>query len=117
MTYPPQRATSPIANIALDLDRMAGVAPKPSFERGTASGSGVLERCAAEDLVNIEIEVDTLDQLAEALAVGLDAVLLDNMMPEAMRRTSKSSMAAPSSRPRAASPSRPPPRLPPLEAI
>jgi len=36
-----------------------------------------LRRCAAEDLVKIELEVDTLDQLAEALAVGVDAVLFD----------------------------------------
>jgi nicotinate-nucleotide pyrophosphorylase (carboxylating) len=42
----------------------------------------VLERArkAAGHLVKIEIEVDTLDQLAEVLATGLaDAVLLDNM--------------------------------------
>src|SRR5215467_2773414 len=37
-------------------------------------------------LVKIELEVDTLDQLAEALAVGVDAVLLDNMAPQTMRR-------------------------------
>jgi nicotinate-nucleotide pyrophosphorylase (carboxylating) len=40
----------------------------------------------AGHLVKIEIEVDTLDQLAEALEVGVDAVLLDNMTPETMRR-------------------------------
>ncbi len=40
----------------------------------------------AGHLVKIELEVDTLDQLAEALDVGVDAVLLDNMTPEAMRR-------------------------------
>ena len=40
----------------------------------------------AGHLVKIEIEVDTLDQLAEALEVGVDAVLLDNMAPEMMRR-------------------------------
>ena len=32
-------------------------------------------------LVKIEVEVDTLDQLEEALATGVDAVLLDNMTP------------------------------------
>jgi nicotinate-nucleotide pyrophosphorylase (carboxylating) len=37
-------------------------------------------------LVKIELEVDTLDQLAEALEVGVDAVLLDNMPPETLRR-------------------------------
>src|SRR2546421_8330691 len=40
----------------------------------------------AGHLVKIELEVDTLDQLAEALAVGFDAVLLDNMTPETMRQ-------------------------------
>jgi nicotinate-nucleotide pyrophosphorylase (carboxylating) len=40
----------------------------------------------AGHLVKIELEVDTLDQLAEALEVGVDAVLLDNMTPQTMRR-------------------------------
>ncbi|RZU98769.1 carboxylating nicotinate-nucleotide diphosphorylase [Spiribacter vilamensis] len=38
-------------------------------------------RNAAGHLVKIEIEVDTLDQLDEALAGGADVVLLDNMDP------------------------------------
>ena len=33
-------------------------------------------------LVKIEVEVDSLDQLEEALATGTDAVLLDNMTPD-----------------------------------
>jgi nicotinate-nucleotide pyrophosphorylase (carboxylating) len=37
-------------------------------------------------LVKIEVEVDTLAQLEEAMAVGVDAVLLDNMSPEELRR-------------------------------
>ncbi|MGO8740729.1 carboxylating nicotinate-nucleotide diphosphorylase [Rhodoblastus sp.] len=36
-------------------------------------------------LVKIEIEVDTLDQLREALSEGADAVLLDNMNPAQLR--------------------------------
>jgi nicotinate-nucleotide pyrophosphorylase (carboxylating) len=40
----------------------------------------------AGHLVKIELEVDTLDQLAEALEIGVDAVLLDNMTPETLRR-------------------------------
>ena len=36
-------------------------------------------------LVKIEIEVDTLEQLSEALQCGVDAVLLDNMSPECLR--------------------------------
>jgi len=49
----------------------------------------VLERAkaAAGHLVKIEIEVDTLDQLGEVLAVGMaDAVLLDNMDVATMRK-------------------------------
>ncbi len=36
-------------------------------------------RAAAGHLVKIELEVDTLAQLREAIALGVDAVLLDNM--------------------------------------
>ncbi len=43
-------------------------------------------RSAIGHLVKIEVEVDTLSQLEEALAVGIDAVLLDNMSPEDLRR-------------------------------
>ena len=38
-------------------------------------------RAAAGHLVKIELEVDTLEQLAEAMELGVDAVLLDNMAP------------------------------------
>lgn len=46
-----------------------------------------IERARANvgHLVKIEVEVDTLDQLDEALAAGVDAVLLDNMSPEQLR--------------------------------
>ncbi len=37
-------------------------------------------------MVKIEIEVDTLAQLEEALAAGAEAILLDNMPPELMKR-------------------------------
>src|SRR5258708_2463708 len=39
-------------------------------------------RAGVGHLVKIEVEVDTLAQLEEALAVGVDAVLLDNMKPD-----------------------------------
>ena len=46
-------------------------------------------RARAGHLVTVQLEVDTLEQLTEALALGVDAVLLDNMAPpmlaEAMR--------------------------------
>ena len=38
-------------------------------------------RAQAGHLVKIELEVDTLEQLAQGLALGVDAVLLDNMDP------------------------------------
>lgn len=43
-------------------------------------------RAHAGHLVKIELEVDTLEQLAEALDTGVDAVLLDNMGPDTLRR-------------------------------
>jgi nicotinate-nucleotide pyrophosphorylase (carboxylating) len=56
-----------------------------------AMAGGVTEalrraKAAAGHLVKIELEVDTLDQLAEALEEGFDAVLLDNMDPDTLRR-------------------------------
>ncbi len=49
---------------------------RPAIERAKA-GVG--------HLVKIEVEVDTLAQLAEALEIGVDAVLLDNMALEVLR--------------------------------
>ena len=43
-------------------------------------------RAAIGHLVKIELEVDTLAQLEEALQLKVDAVLLDNMSPEDLRR-------------------------------
>jgi len=50
---------------------------KPALRRAKA---------AAGHLVKIELEVDTLDQLEEALEEGFDAVLLDNMDPPTLTR-------------------------------
>ncbi|WP_105370940.1 carboxylating nicotinate-nucleotide diphosphorylase [Neorhizobium huautlense] len=38
-------------------------------------------KSVAGHMVKVEVEVDTLDQLREAMEVGVDAVLLDNMTP------------------------------------
>lgn len=43
-------------------------------------------RSAVGHLVKIELEVDTLAQLEQALALRVDAVLLDNMGPEKLRQ-------------------------------
>lgn len=59
-------------------------------------------RAAAGHLVKIEVEVDRLDQLDEALAIGIDAVLLDNMdiptLTEAVRRIGTSAIKEASGR-------------------
>jgi nicotinate-nucleotide pyrophosphorylase (carboxylating) len=43
-------------------------------------------RAGVGHLVKIELEVDTLAQLEEALTLGVDAVLLDNMGPDMLRQ-------------------------------
>jgi nicotinate-nucleotide pyrophosphorylase (carboxylating) len=55
-----------------------------------AAAGGIREaiaraRGAVGHLVRIEVEVDTLAQLEDALAAGTDAVLLDNMTPAMLR--------------------------------
>jgi nicotinate-nucleotide pyrophosphorylase (carboxylating) len=45
-----------------------------------------LARAGTGHMVKIELEVDTLAQLEEALSVGVDAVLLDNMGPDMLRQ-------------------------------
>ena len=59
-----------------------------------AVAGGVLEavlaaRSFAGHLMAIEVEVDTLDQFAEALDAGATAVLLDNMGPKTLREAVK----------------------------
>ncbi|GLS18562.1 nicotinate-nucleotide diphosphorylase (carboxylating) [Labrys miyagiensis] len=49
---------------------------RPALERA---------RAGVGHMVKIELEVDTLAQLEEALALGVDAVLLDNMSPDELR--------------------------------
>jgi nicotinate-nucleotide pyrophosphorylase (carboxylating) len=56
-----------------------------------AAAGGVREaldrvRRAVGHTVMVELEVDTLEQLEEALEVGVDAVLLDNMSPAQLKR-------------------------------
>ncbi len=53
---------------------------RPAIERA---------RAAIGHMVKIEIEVDTLDQLSEVLAIGADAVLLDNMAPDQLAQAVK----------------------------
>ena len=43
-------------------------------------------RAGLGHMAKVEIEVDTLAQLEEALSLGADTILIDNMTPEDMRR-------------------------------
>jgi nicotinate-nucleotide pyrophosphorylase (carboxylating) len=52
---------------------------------GIAGAVGRL-RAGLGHMAKIEVEVDTLDQLQEALALGVDTVLLDNMGVEDLKR-------------------------------
>jgi nicotinate-nucleotide pyrophosphorylase (carboxylating) len=47
--------------------------------------SAAVELVRAATALPIEVECDTLDQVAEALAVGVDAILLDNMSLDQLR--------------------------------
>lgn len=49
---------------------------------GSIAGAVAAVRERAGHMVKIEIEVDTLEQLREALQTPVDAVLLDNMTPD-----------------------------------
>lgn len=50
---------------------------KPAVER---------VRAGLSHMVKIELEVDSLAQLEEGLALGIDTILLDNMKPDDLRR-------------------------------
>ena len=68
---------------------------------------------AADPDLAVEVEVDDLAQLDEALAAGADTILLDNMDPGFCAGPSPASRVVPGSRPRVASrstPSAPSPR-------
>jgi nicotinate-nucleotide pyrophosphorylase (carboxylating) len=52
-----------------------------------AGGVGpAVERLRAQTELPLELEVDTLDQLEEALALGVERILLDNMSPASVRQ-------------------------------
>lgn len=55
-------------------------------------------KAGAGHMVKIELEVDTIDQLREAMDVGVDAVLLDNITPDQLGKPSALSLAGQSPR-------------------
>ena len=67
---------------------MHSVSPQPDHIAVAGGIQAAIERArvAIGHMIKVEIEVDTLEQLAEALKFHIDAVLLDNMDPEELRR-------------------------------
>jgi len=60
---------------------------------GGVSASVRAARAYAGHLVKIEVEVDTLEQMHEALEAAPDAILLDNMGPETLREAVETNRA------------------------
>jgi nicotinate-nucleotide pyrophosphorylase (carboxylating) len=72
------------ANHRLGLDDAVLIKDNHVVAAGGIGPAIEAARAGIGHLVKIEIEVDTLDQLRQALAVGVDAVLLDNMNAETL---------------------------------
>jgi nicotinate-nucleotide pyrophosphorylase (carboxylating) len=62
-----------------------GVLIKDNHLRAAGSVGVAVESARAATDLPVEVECDTLDQVAEALAAGVDAILLDNMTPDGLR--------------------------------
>jgi nicotinate-nucleotide pyrophosphorylase (carboxylating) len=58
---------------------------KDNHLRAAGSVSAAVELVRAATALPIEVECDTLDQVGEALGVGVDAILLDNMSLDQLR--------------------------------
>jgi nicotinate-nucleotide pyrophosphorylase (carboxylating) len=63
-----------------------GVLVKDNHLRAAGSIRSAIEQLRAATDLPIEVECDTLSQVEEALAAGADAILLDNMPLEDLRR-------------------------------
>jgi nicotinate-nucleotide pyrophosphorylase (carboxylating) len=59
-----------------------GVLVKDNHLRSAGSIAVAIERLRAATDLPVEVECDTLEQVREALTVGADAILLDNMTPD-----------------------------------
>jgi nicotinate-nucleotide pyrophosphorylase (carboxylating) len=62
-----------------------GVLIKDNHLRAAGSVAAAVESARAATHLPIEVECDTLDQVAEALTAGADAILLDNMTRAELR--------------------------------
>jgi nicotinate-nucleotide pyrophosphorylase (carboxylating) len=63
-----------------------GVLVKDNHLAATGSIRAAVERLRTVTDLQIEVECDTLEQLQDALAAGADAILLDNMSLDELRR-------------------------------
>lgn len=63
-----------------------GVLIKDNHIAAAGSIAAAVTRARRARLTDIEVECDTLAQVAEAIAAGADAILLDNMTPAQLRR-------------------------------
>jgi nicotinate-nucleotide pyrophosphorylase (carboxylating) len=73
------------ANHRFGLDDAVLIKDNHIAVAGSLTAAVERARAYVGHLVKIEVEVDTLDQLREALAAGAEAVLLDNMGPDTLR--------------------------------
>jgi nicotinate-nucleotide pyrophosphorylase (carboxylating) len=62
-----------------------GVLVKDNHLRAAGSVSKAVESLRGTTVLPIEVECDTLEQVSEALDVGVDAILVDNMSLEELR--------------------------------
>jgi nicotinate-nucleotide pyrophosphorylase (carboxylating) len=74
------------ANHRFGLDDAVLIKDNHVAAAGSVATAVARARQRAGHLVPIEVEVDGLEQLAEALAAGVDAVLCDNMPLDVLRR-------------------------------
>ena len=65
-----------------------GILIKDNHIQALGSVREAVERARAVNghLLKVEVECDTLEQVAEAVAAGADIILLDNMSPDTMRQ-------------------------------
>ena len=68
-----------------------GVLVKDNHLRAAGSIAKAVESLRAATLLPIEVECDTLEQVSEALDSDVDAILLDNMNPDALRSRTRPS--------------------------
>lgn len=73
------------ANHRLGLDDAILIKDNHVAVSGGITAAVTRAREAIGHLVKIEVECDTLDQIAEAVGLGIDVIMLDNMGPDRLR--------------------------------